>query len=200
MNRKLLFLALPATLFVLGSGAAKAGQTIADVGAIACINDKWDEKEVEKGHKLVDYAGRCVNIPDDAATPKYTEDCVGKYEYMPDESWKGSGSCTYKYKDGDTVTDTFEEGSVLKDYTYKITGGTGKNKGAAGGGTYLYENLTDTLAGGRFNGNIELPLGPAIPPAPCASRAVRRAWPAVPRSGRRYAPRRQRPNRPRPAR
>ena len=112
MNRKLLFVALPAALFVLGSGAAKAGQTIADVGAIACINDKWDEKEVEKGHKLVDYAGRCVNIPDDAATPKYTEECVGKYEYMPDESWKGSGSCTYKYKDGDTVTDTFEEGSA----------------------------------------------------------------------------------------
>ena len=157
MNRKLLFLALPAALFVLGSGAAKAGQTIADVGAIACINDKWDEKEVEKGHKLVDYAGRCVNIPDDAAAPKYTEDCVGKYEYMPDESWKGSGSCTYKYKDGDTVTDTFEEGSALKEYTYKITGGTGKYKGATGGGTYLYENLTDTLAGGRFNGKIELP-------------------------------------------
>jgi hypothetical protein len=157
MNRKLLFLALPAALFVLGSGAAKAGQTMADVGAIACINDKWDEKEVEKGHKLVDYAGRCVNIPDDAATPKYIEECVGKYEYMPDESWKGSGSCTYKYKDGDTVTDTFEEGSILKDYTYKITGGTGKYKGATGGGTYLYENLTDTLAGGRFHGKIELP-------------------------------------------
>ena len=157
MNRKLLFLALPAALFVLGSGAAKAGQTIADVGAIACINDKWDEKEVEKGHKLVDYAGRCVNIPDDTAAPKYTEDCVGKYEYMPDESWKGSGSCTYKYKDGDTVTDTFEEGSQLKEYTYKITGGTGKYKGATGGGTYLYENLTDALAGGRFNGKIELP-------------------------------------------
>ena len=76
---------------------------------------------------------------------------------MPNESRKGSGSCTYKYKDGDTVTDTFEEGSDLKEYTYKITGGTGKYKGATGGGTYLYENLTDTLAGGRFNGKIELP-------------------------------------------
>ena len=29
---------------------------------------------------------------------------------------------------------------------YKITGGTGKYQGASGGGTYLYENLTDTLA------------------------------------------------------
>ena len=64
-------------------------QTIADAGAIACINDKWHEKEVETGHKLVDYAGWCLNIPDDAATPKYTEECLGKYAYMPNESWKG---------------------------------------------------------------------------------------------------------------
>lgn len=81
-----------------------------------------------------------MNIPDDAATPKYTEECVGKYAYMPNESRKGSGSCTYKYKDGDTVTDTFEEGSDLKEYTYKITGGTGKYKGSTRGGPYLYEN------------------------------------------------------------
>ena len=73
---------MPTTLFILGNGAANAGQTIDDVGAIACVNDKWDEKEVEKGHKLIDYAGRCVLIPDDTAAPKYTEDCVGKYEYM----------------------------------------------------------------------------------------------------------------------
>ena len=70
---------------------------------------------------------------------------------------KGSGSCTYKSKDGYTVTDTFEVGSDLKEYTYKITGGTGKYKGSTRGGPYLYENLTDTLAGGRFNGKIELP-------------------------------------------
>ena len=50
--------------------------------------------------------------------------------------------------------ESWEEGSHLKEYTYKITGGTGKYQGASGGGTYLYENLTDTLAGGRFNGQI----------------------------------------------
>ena len=116
-----------------------------------------DEKEVEKGHKLVDYAGRCVNIPDDPAAPKYTEDCVGKYEYMPDESWKGSGSCTYNFKSGDKITDTFEEGSHLKEYTFKITGGTGKYQGASGGGTYTNEELTDTLLGGKNKGTIQLP-------------------------------------------
>ncbi len=46
---------------------------------------------------------------------------------------------------------------ALKDYTYKITGGTGKYKGASGGGTYIYENLTDTLSGGSYKGTIELP-------------------------------------------
>ncbi len=111
-----LILAVPVALVLLGPIGANAGQTITDAGAIACINDKWDEKEVEKGHKLVDFAGRCVNVPNDSAEPKHTEDCVGKYEFMPDESWKGSGSCTYNFKGGDTITDTFEEGSHLKEY------------------------------------------------------------------------------------
>ena len=64
MNLKYLFVAVPAALCILGSWAANAGQTINEAGALACMNDKWDEKEVEKGHKLVDYAGRCVLIPD----------------------------------------------------------------------------------------------------------------------------------------
>ena len=158
MNLKYLFVAVPTTLFILGNGAANAGQTINEAGALACVNDKWDEKEVEKGHKLVDYAGRCVAIPDDPAAPKYTEDCVGKYEFMPDESYKGSGTCTIKFKEaGDTITDTWEEGSHLKDNPYKYTGGTGKYKGASGGGTYTYENLTDTLAGGKYKGQVILP-------------------------------------------
>jgi hypothetical protein len=157
MNPKQLLLAAPLALWALSGGPAQAGQTIDDTGAIACINDKWDENEVEKGHKLVDYGGRCINIPTDPAAPKYTEDCVGKYEYMPDESWKGSGNCTYNFKDGDTITDTFEEGSDLKEYLYTVTGGTGKYQGASGGGTYFYESLTDTLAGGTYKGQIVLP-------------------------------------------
>src|SRR6478609_12092592 len=36
------FVASTAAFLILGSGAAKAGQTINDVGAIACVNDKWD--------------------------------------------------------------------------------------------------------------------------------------------------------------
>jgi hypothetical protein len=75
---------------------------------------------------------------------------IGKYEYMPDNSWKATGTCTDTYKGGDTKFEAWEEGSHLKDYTYKITGGTGKYQGASGGGTYIYENLTDTLAGGTY--------------------------------------------------
>ena len=157
MNLNQLFVAVPTTLLILGSGVANAGQTIDDVGAMACVNDKWDEKEPEKGHKLVDFAGRCINVPDDPAEPKNAGDCVGKYEYMPDGSWKGSGTCTYTFKGGDKVNDSWEEGSHLKEYTYKFTGGTGKYKGASGGGTYMYENITDTLAGGRFKGQLVLP-------------------------------------------
>ena len=157
MTFRQLFVAVPAALLVLGHGVANAGQTINDAGALGCVVDKWDEKEPDKGHKLVDYAGRCVLIPDDPAVPKGTQVCVGKYEYMPDASWKGIGTCTSTYKGGDKTYETFEEGSHLKEYSYKKTGGTGKYQGASGGGTYTNDNLTDTLTGGRFKGQLVLP-------------------------------------------
>lgn len=158
MKLRHLFVTVPAALLILGSGAANAGNTINKVGAMACVNDKWNESEPDKDHKLVDYAGRCVHIPDDpAAQPKSTEDCVGNYEYMPDKTWKGAGTCILTFKDGDKLYESWEEGSHLKEYTFKITGGTGKYQGASGGGTYMYESLTDNLSGGRYNGKIELP-------------------------------------------
>ena len=157
MNPKQLFIAVPAAFLLFGNVPAKAGQTIEEAGALVCIMDKWDEKELEKGHKVVDSSARCVDVPDNEADPKYTQVCPGKYEYMPDESWKASGTCTDTYKSGDTKTESWEEGSALKEYTYKITGGTGKYQGASGGGTYFYENLTDTLSGGHYKGSIVLP-------------------------------------------
>jgi hypothetical protein len=154
---KQMFAAMAAALLVLGNGAANAGQTINEAGALACVNDKWDEKETDKGHKLVDCAGRCIGIPDDPAALKNTAECVGKYEYMPDKSWKGAGTCTTTYKGGDKINESWEEGSHLKEYSYKWTGGTGKYEGATGGGTYTLEELTDTLMGGRYKGTVELP-------------------------------------------
>ena len=142
-------------LILLSVGPAKAGETISLAGAIVCVNDKWDEKEVEKGHKLVDAVQRCVTVPNDATAEKVAEDCVGKYEYMPDGSWKGSGTCTDARKGG-KLFNSWEEGSHLKEYTYKVTGGTDKYEGASGGGTYMYEALTDTLFGGEYKGTIEL--------------------------------------------
>ena len=156
-NLKQLFVAFPAIFMTVLPTAASAGKTIEDVGTISCVIDKWDEKELEKGHKLVDYASRCILIPDDAGAAKSTEVCVGKFEYMPDQTWKGSGTCTDTFKGGDTTTLSFEEGSHLKAYTYTKTGGTGKYKGVSGGGTYTYESLTDTLTGGRYKGEIVLP-------------------------------------------
>jgi hypothetical protein len=158
MNRKQLLFAGSAALLILAGGPANAGQTIKKEGAIACVTDKWDEKEPEKGHKLVDYAGRCINVPNDPAVlPLASEDCTGNYEYMPDGSWKGSGTCNLTFKGGDKLSETWEEGSHLKEYIFKITAGTGKYEGATGGGTYFYESLTDTLAGGTYKGQVVLP-------------------------------------------
>jgi hypothetical protein len=55
------------------------------------------------------------------------------------------------------VYEAWEEGSQLKESLYKITGDTGKYEAASGGGTYTLESLTDTLAGGRFKGQLVLP-------------------------------------------
>jgi hypothetical protein len=157
MKPRYLLAAVSAAVLILSSGTGNAGQTINEAGALACVTDKWDVKEPEKGHKLVEYAGRCVDIPDDPAALKLTEDCKGNYEYMPGGSWKGSGTCTRTHKGGDKTFLTWEEGSNLKDNPYKITGGTGKYEGASGGGTYTLEELTDTLAGGRYKGTMQLP-------------------------------------------
>jgi hypothetical protein len=158
MNPKAMFVTISAAALSLSCGAANAGTTINKVGALACVNDKWNETEPDKGHKLVDYAGRCVNIPDDpTATPMASDDCAGNYEYLPDGSWKGSGTCNVTFKGGDKIYENWEEGSHLKEYTFKITGGAGKYQGASGGGTYTYDSLTGTLSGGRYTGKIELP-------------------------------------------
>jgi hypothetical protein len=50
-------------------GPVRAGETVDDAGAIVCVNDKWDEKEVEKGHKLVDAVQRCVIVPNNPDLP-----------------------------------------------------------------------------------------------------------------------------------
>jgi hypothetical protein len=152
-----LFLAVPAALLILGNGAGNAGQNVEIAGAIACVNDKWAESEPEKGHKVAELTQRCVIIPNDPAALKYTQDCVGKYEYMPDKSWKATGTCTNSYKGGDKSYESWEEGSHLKEYTFKTTGGTGKYEGASGAGTYMYEALTDTLFGGTYKGQLVLP-------------------------------------------
>lgn len=156
MNLRHFYVGLIAAVCILSSGVATAGEPINDTGAMACVTDKWDVKEPEKGHKLVDAAMRCVLVPDDDAEPTISQDCVGNYEYMPDESWKGNGTCTDNYPDG-KISLTWEEGSHLKEYTYTKTGGSGKYDGVKGGGTYMYKSLSDTLSGGKYKGTIQLP-------------------------------------------
>ena len=115
MNRRRLSIAVPVTLTILGWGIANAGTTIEKAGAFACVTDKWDEKEVEKGHKLVDAAMRCVLIPTAGSEEQMgAQDCVGKYEYMPDQSWKGSGTCTNTYKSGEKLFEVLGGGVGAK--------------------------------------------------------------------------------------
>jgi hypothetical protein len=75
---------------------------------------------------------------------------------MPDKSWKASGTCTDNIGK-DKRYESWEEGSEMKEYPYKLTGGTGKYEGVTGGGTYVYENLSDTIAGGTCKGTMTTP-------------------------------------------
>jgi hypothetical protein len=136
---------------------AAAEQVIEDAGVIVCVNDKWEEKEIGKDHKIADYAGRCVKVPDAAGAAKVTEECTGKYEYKPDGSWQANGTCVSTIKEGQTLAVTWQEGSKLDPNPYQITGGTGQFKGATGSGTYKYDQLTTTLFGGRYQGRVQLP-------------------------------------------
>ena len=157
MKLKQFIIAVPAVFLVFSSCFAIA-KTINKAGALVCVTDKYTEKELEKGHKLADWVGRCVGVPDSSAAEMYTSDCVGKYEFQPDQSYKASGSCTINFKgSSDQITETWEEGSHLKANTFKYTGGTGKYKDASGGGTYTGVNLTDTLTGGKYKGKMQLP-------------------------------------------
>ena len=156
ISKKILLLAVPTTFLVVG--VANAGETINESsGVLAQVVDKWNVSEPDKGHKLVDFAGRGVAIPDDPTEPMASLVCVGNYEYMPDGSWKGAGTCTDTFKGGDKTNYTWEEGSHLKEYMCTFAGATGKYQGARGMGTYTSENLTDTLSFGRYKGKLELP-------------------------------------------
>jgi hypothetical protein len=148
---------IAAALLVVTQGSTNASQSLEESGVLVCVTDKWAETEPEKGHKMVDAAMRCGVVPDNPALEKYAQDCTGKYEYMPDGSWKSAGSCTNSFKSGDKSYETWEEGSHLKEYTYTKTGGTGKYAGASGGGIYMYEGVTDTVFGGRYKGQLILP-------------------------------------------
>jgi hypothetical protein len=150
-----LLVVIPAAISFCGT--ANAETAVDETGVIVCANDKWDEKEIAKGHKVVDYGGRCVKVPDDTSAPKTSETCTGKYEYLPDGSWKASGTCAAAQKDGDTFEVTWEEGSALKENPYKATSGTGKFKGISGGGTYKYDQVSETLFGGRYHSKFQLP-------------------------------------------
>lgn len=158
MKSHRLSLAVSATLLLIGGQTACAGNVIEGTGAIVCVSDRWAVREPETGHKLVDYAGRCVFIPSDAAAEKATQECSGKFEYMPDNSYRASGTCTHTFKGGDKRFHAWEEGTHIKERgRFAITGGTGRLEGLRGSGTYALDELTDTLQGGTYTEKVELP-------------------------------------------
>ena len=159
MNMKYFFAAIAAALLLGAAGAANAQESIESSGYDGCVTDLWDVMELDEGHSVVLAKFRCVTFTDDPTSPVHysTGDCTGTYEFMPDESWKSSGYCTWTFRDGDTAFLKFWEGSDMEVSRYDWVGGTGRYTGATGGGTYTTEQLTDTLTANRIEEVMELP-------------------------------------------
>lgn len=151
--------AAAAALLLIAAGTANAAERIESSGYDACTTDVWDELELGEGHSVALYKSRCVTFSDDPRGPGHmsTGVCAGTFEFMPDETYKGSGFCTWTYRDGDKLFLKFWEGSDMEEGRYEWIGGTGRYVGATGGGTNTGEDLTDTLWAGRFEEVIELP-------------------------------------------
>ena len=77
MNPMQLFVAVPAALFILGSGAANVGQTEDVAGAIACVNDEWTKSEPDKDTSWPILSNDASASPMDPAAPKFTQDFWG---------------------------------------------------------------------------------------------------------------------------
>ena len=94
MNLKHLIVAVPATLFVLGNGTANAGQTINEEGAPSARPTSGTSMSRRRDTSWSTTLADALPQRRSRRTEAAPHDCVGKYEYMPDGSWKGSGTCT----------------------------------------------------------------------------------------------------------
>ena len=88
---KRIIIAVPAVFLVFSSCVAIA-KTINKAGALVCVTDKYTEKELEKGHKLADWVGRCVGIPDNSTAEMYTSDCIGNTSLSPTKAIRPLGA------------------------------------------------------------------------------------------------------------
>lgn len=150
--------AIAAALLLGAAEAANAGERIEESGHEAFATIVWDELELDEGHSFAWWRGEGVGFDDDPTSPAYlnTGDCAATYEFMPDDTYKASGFCTYTDRDGDKWFVKWWEGSDMEEGRYEYTGGTGKYAGVTGGGTYTGEELTDTLSTFTYEGVMVL--------------------------------------------
>ena len=156
MKFKQLFVALTAAIFILAVGG-KRGR---DHKGYGCYGLRERQVGREGARERTQAGRRCDALRPRSrrsAEPTISQDCLGNYEYMPDASWKGTGTCTDNYPEG-KISLSWEEGSHLKECTYTKTGGTGKYQGVKGGGTYMYQNLLRH----PFRRQIQRPAGDAL--------------------------------------
>ena len=157
MNLKQLFVAVPAALFVIGNGVAIAGQTVGVAGTIACVTDKRDEKEPEQGTQA---RRRCAAMRRHPRRCRLTEVRSRLRRqvrvHARTRAGRAPGPALATLKGGTGYTIPGRKVRTSKNTRTNIPVAL-KVRGASGGGTYMYESLTDTLTGGTYKGQLVLP-------------------------------------------
>ncbi len=159
MNPKQLFGIAASALLLLAAGAANAGEKLEGSSQEAFNTTLWDVLELDEGHSLAWWRGEGIAFEDDPSVPMHlmAADCIGTYEFMPDETYKVTGFCTYIDRDGDKTFLKWWDNSDMEEGRTEFIGGTGRYAGATGEGTYTGQKLSDTLVSFEHKYVIELP-------------------------------------------
>src|SRR5262245_54195769 len=112
---------------------------------MASVNDKWDEKEPEKGHKLVDtLVAECTSL---------TTHRVGNDEYMSEGSWKAQRTATYPSKVETHCPKPGRRARTSRNTYSKSPAAPGTTQALKGAAPI---SPTNTLSGGTYESRIEL--------------------------------------------
>jgi hypothetical protein len=160
------FIVLAIAIFVLGltaPGVARAGEKIIIKSHGVNYTTTMHKFEVgdEEGHIVLIYESRAI-FANETNGEKFPDRSVGFMNINPNKPAEMylTGYGVHTDKDGDKMTRSFKGKPVSKDQwkgVYTTTGGTGKYKGATGGGAWTSYMLAPQQSYVEVEGELQMP-------------------------------------------